>query len=555
LIGRRVGVTCAGIAASDESPQQRRPIERTTAMTSRKDLDDLEEIAKLRAHGRAQGWPIPQIVEAIAERFGVSRLKAHRLARGWTRPQAVEEILATYDADGWPRPKLTPQRLCAWEHNPRVRPGEEYLDRLCRVYQTRADQLGYGHDYTPPAASPTGTKSNGQQAVPATGSAGDHPDPAYAGTPTALPAVVAGEHSGADREAQSDSAEAATNRSQFLQRLGASSMAVLLDRAAKESAHLSQRLEESNTGPATIEHLQLRVAGFVHSWEHTSSEQMFAEVLDQRRQVAALLKGRQPLTQRCQLHRIAGQLTVLLAGCSFDLGKYPATYAHCLTAEQLARETGDDALLACVRVWQSTAALWDGDPRMALRYAQDAQQHAPTPAARALIAVRCEARALARMRDRGRAFDAVRRARRDMSSEAASDDPDEVWWLFSPGALELYTGITLLWLGRVDQAEPHARQAIAYYQTAPRALASSANQSQAQINLAICLVGQDQPDEGIKLASEAIGLHRGDLEANLQQAGEFLAALKPAHRTLATAREFAEQLQALRATRPTVNPG
>jgi tetratricopeptide (TPR) repeat protein len=304
----------------------------------------------------------------------------------------------------------------------------------------------------------------------------------------------------------------------------------------------------------TIEHLQLQVTNFVHTWEHTPNERMFREVFDQRQQVAALLEGRQPLAQREQLYRVAGQLTVMLAGCSFNVGDSPAAYAHCLTAEQLAREVGDDRLLAYVRMWQSTAALWDHNPRMALRYAQDAQRYAPTPAARAQIGVRCEARALACMADRGSALDAARRAWRVTLAEAASDDPDEVWWLFSPGALELYTGITLLWLDNADQAEPHARQAITYYQTAPPALASSANQSQAQINLAICLVGQDQPDEGLKLASQAIGLDRGDLEANPQYAGEVLAALKPAHRTLPATREFADQLQALRAARSALSP-
>jgi hypothetical protein len=155
------------------------------------------EIATLRAHGRAQGWPMPQIVEAIV-RFGVSRLKAHRLARGWTRPQAVEQILLTYDADGWPRPKLTCQRLCAWEHDPRVRPGEDYLDRLCRVYETRPDQLGYGRDYTP-AIEPAG------------GEASAEPQAEYAGT-SAASLVLAGEHGSADQDAQADSEETAASR-------------------------------------------------------------------------------------------------------------------------------------------------------------------------------------------------------------------------------------------------------------------------------------------------------------------------------------------------------
>ncbi|MGH8886992.1 MAG: hypothetical protein ACRDYX_17845 [Egibacteraceae bacterium] len=297
---------------------------------------------------------------------------------------------------------------------------------------------------------------------------------------------------------------------------------MLLDQAAKASAQLSQRLEESNTGPVTIEHLQLRVAGFARSWEHTPNEQMFGEALDQRRQVAALLEGRQPRAQRQQLHRIAGQLTVMLAGCSFDVGGCPATYAHCLTAAQLARETGDDGLLARVRMWQSTAALWDHDPRLALHYAQD-----------------------------------VRRAWRAMPAEAASGGPDDavIGEPWSPGVLELYTGITLLWLGQADQAEPHARQAIACYRTAPPVLASSANHSQAQINLAICLAGQDQPDEGMKLASEAVGFSRGDLEANLQQASELLAALKPAHRDLPAARDLAERLRSPRTPSAAPNPG
>jgi hypothetical protein len=184
-------------------------------MASTKDLDELSEITKLRAEGRAQGWSIPQIVEAIVDRFGLSRLKAHRLARGWTRPQAVEEILATYDADGLARPKLICQRLCAWEHDPRIRPGKDYLDRLCRVYETRPDQLGYGHDYTPGGA-PVATSPNSQAPV----EAGDGRPAAYAGVPAAPPAVPAAEHSGASHDVRLQAKEADTNRDEFLRAVG-----------------------------------------------------------------------------------------------------------------------------------------------------------------------------------------------------------------------------------------------------------------------------------------------------------------------------------------------
>lgn len=140
-------------------------------------------------------------------------MRAHRLARGWSRPQAVERILAAYEADGLRPPRLTCQRLCAWEHDPKVRPGEDYLDRLCRVYETRADLLGYGCDYTL-AAEPA---------------MGDGPA-AYAGV------------GGADCETRPDGEEAGTSRDELLRAAGATGLAALLDQAGQAAARVSAKL-------------------------------------------------------------------------------------------------------------------------------------------------------------------------------------------------------------------------------------------------------------------------------------------------------------------------
>ncbi|MGH8885524.1 MAG: hypothetical protein ACRDYX_10215 [Egibacteraceae bacterium] len=470
-----------------------------------------EEIAELRAHGLTQGWPVPRIVEAIVDRFDVSRLEAHRLARGWTRRQAVDAVLATYDADGWPRARLTPQRLCAWERDPRVRPGEDYLDRLCRVYQTRADQLGSGHDYTP----------------------------------VAEPAAYAG------HKAQSDGKEPDTNRAQFVQGVGATGLAALLGQAGRASERLSRQLGASNLGPVTLEQLELRVAGFVQTYDHTPLERLFVEVFDQQEEVTALLNGAQPLAQRRGLHRIAGQLSMLLGLLSFELGDCLTARTHLLTAAQLARQVGDRTLAGWVRMNQSTVALWAGDFRAALDYAQDGQRYTGG-AMSARLAVRGEACASARMDDRGGVRDASRRAERGMASQPASDDG---WWVFTPGSFQLYTGSSLLSLGDAKQAELHTRQAISFFETAPPPLRNPANQAQAQINLAICLVRQDQPDEGLRLAAEALSVDRAHIEPNLQQAGEVLSALKPAHRDLAAAHDLAEQLRSIHASRAAPSRG
>jgi tetratricopeptide (TPR) repeat protein len=524
-------------------------------MASRKHLDNLEEIASLRAELRAQGRSIPQIVEAIVDRFGVSRLKAHRLARGWTRPQAVERILATYDADGLARPKLTPQRLCAWEHDPKVRPGEDYLDRLCRVYETRPDQLGYGHDYTPAMDLTTSTPTS-QKATTATGDGDEESHAAYAGASPAPLAPMAGQYHDADHDAQAEDQEADTNRTRFLQAVGATGLAALVDQAGQAAIQLSSKLGSSNLGPVTIEQLELRVASFTQNWEAKTPNQLFRAVFAQQQQVEALLDGHQPLDQRRALHRIAGQLAALLAGLSFDLGDYNAAYAHCLTALQLGEQVGDHCLIASARKVQATVALWDNNPRMALHYAQDGQRYV-TGAGRAQLAARCEARAYARMTNPSGVKDALRRAEHAMPSQPANDDPDAAWWLFSPAALELYTGISLLWLGRAKQAEPHARQAITCYETQPPLLQSPANHAQAQITLATCLADQNQPDEALQLATESLTAYRGSIEPNLQQASQFLATLKlkPEHHKLTAARQFAEQLQSLRNPRSALNPG
>ncbi|MGH8903527.1 MAG: hypothetical protein ACRDYA_18115 [Egibacteraceae bacterium] len=58
---------------------------------------------------------------------------------------------------------------------------------------------------------------------------------------------------------------------------------------------------------------------------------------------------------------------------------------------------------------------------------------------------------------------------------------------------------------------------------------------------------QGHPDEGIRLAAEALGVGQGHVEANLQQAREFLATLTLRQRNLPAARDFAEQLRAISA--------
>jgi hypothetical protein len=111
---------------------------------------------------------------------------------------------------------------------------------------------------------------------------------------------------------------------------------------------LSTKLGASNLGPVTIEQLELRIADLLHNYEDTLSKQRLHALLNQQQEVETLLDGSQPLDQRRQLYRIAGQLSALLGGTLFELGDYPNAHARLLTALQLAQEVGDHRLITAV---------------------------------------------------------------------------------------------------------------------------------------------------------------------------------------------------------------
>jgi excisionase family DNA binding protein len=105
------------------------------------------ELEWLAAAGRAQGRPTRELAAQLAAQAGITRLWAWRLATGWTRAELLGRLRQAGD------PSVDESMLWRWETGERA-PGRKHLDRLYRVYQTRPDRLGYGHDYTPAGAAP-----------------------------------------------------------------------------------------------------------------------------------------------------------------------------------------------------------------------------------------------------------------------------------------------------------------------------------------------------------------------------------------------------------------
>lgn len=102
----------------------------------------------------ARGGSAYEAAQTVHRHCGVSLLRAHRIVRGYTLVEAVELLKDIMRAGGTPGEGLAHQRLSQWETGVDV-PTPRYLDALCQLYRTRPDRLGFGHDYSDPAPSPT----------------------------------------------------------------------------------------------------------------------------------------------------------------------------------------------------------------------------------------------------------------------------------------------------------------------------------------------------------------------------------------------------------------
>jgi transcriptional regulator with XRE-family HTH domain/tetratricopeptide (TPR) repeat protein len=116
-------------------------------MTTGIGKDYPEDVRKVVQFGREQGWTMTQTTKTMHALCDVSLLKAHRLARDWTLRDLITELVVTAEKAGLPSPGVTIQRINYWEEG--ERPSQPYIDLLCRIFQTRPDRLGFGHDHTP----------------------------------------------------------------------------------------------------------------------------------------------------------------------------------------------------------------------------------------------------------------------------------------------------------------------------------------------------------------------------------------------------------------------
>ncbi|HZD72682.1 MAG TPA: helix-turn-helix transcriptional regulator [Actinomycetota bacterium] len=329
-----------------------------------------------------------------------------------------------------------------------------------------------------------------------------------------------------------DEERSAANRSQFLRMALWTGLGAVL-----ESLRLTLRVEGPAGGPVTHEQLELAVRHYARVYWAMPAGVLFHEVRQCRQLVGTMLDQPQPERQVRHLHLVAGWLSALLGNLAFHLGDYTGARAHLGTAGRLGQAAGHHGLIAWVRGAQSMVALYDGRVQEALSIARQGQAFAPSPLARAQLASWGEARALARMGDRGGVLEAIVRGSRDIESSQDDQSPGGVF-SFSAGEFEQYCGTACLWLKLPREARQHVEQAFELRDTA-------AAKAMARLDLAAASSQLDDPVEASQIATAVLDMPADYLiDPIVRRASELSVALGP-HRSLPQVRDFHERLASL----------
>lgn len=485
-----------------------------------------------------------QVAGAIHQHCGVTLLKAQRLAHDWTLDQVAEQVCRICEEAGLGRPLLTPQRVSHWESG-REAPSPKYLDALCRLFRTRPDRLGFGHDYSDDADEPAppvpvvppaplieeagpGIPLRPESApVPARAPA---PGPAPGPVPSLVPGPVAGR--GRDSAARplvvlpgggtgrhgEDIDD--VNRRAVLQNIlvgaGVSLSAPLLEAIDSVRRRTDEALDSGGVSASTLDRWEEAAGHYGQAYMKVPPLRLLCDTVLDFSEIQQLAACRLPLDHQRRLCQVTAQLAGMTGILLIDLGDHRQARAWFHTAKLAADETGDRALRAWVPARESVLPLYYGDPAAAVALARQAQAIAGnTPCPAVSMAAAVEARAQARLGRRDEAEAALRHAEHAFARQPAT--PADTAFGYTERQLRFHAGSALTSLGDPGRAREHHDEALRQY------------------------AGAREPLDTALIALErATGMVGLDVQAGCQHACRVLQDLHPEHRTeivLSKARE------------------
>ncbi|MFD5506832.1 XRE family transcriptional regulator [Streptomyces sp. NPDC127051] len=483
--------------------------------------------------------PVPQVLIAqiaaqIEDHCGHRRLKCRRLAVGWTVAQAVAAAHQFVEDENLAKVGLSERSWKDWEAG--GLPSPDYQDLLCRLLATNPVELGFARDYSPaPAQNDADPLWNG-----------DSPD----GT------LLQGKTEGTGAGPRTFTEVGATKRRDAVKLAGLSmaspaAAAQILQQAAAEAMEFTRQAEATSLGSGTLDHLDLAVTEFNRAYSLKPPRAVFDAVMDYRRKVDALLKGRHTHRQERELLAFAGWLSELLAWLAHDLGDARTGLAFATDAFVHGQQAGHGQLCAWAMDASASINLYEQRPGKARDAALTGLIEAPATHPLTVRLHAQVARAAAADGD-ANGFTTAYRAAEDAYRLLPPRSPRRFGMDVLPladYALTSYPATSYIWLGQAEQARQHAEQALAAYEAAPAASRSPSREAIARIDMALAHALLGDPDDAVALGHQALDSARV-VDSVRHRAGDLTSYLTRRYPRQAAVEGLCERLAAAAAARP-----
>lgn len=459
----------------------------------------------LRRQAPTQGWALRELAERVHAHCGHSRLRAQRLARGWTLDQLIAEMTAVTTVGH----NLVPSRVSRWERGAEC-PSRDYMDALCRVYQTGPVDLGLARDYGAPA--PRLTYQGSTSAVPVRiGSSAmpEVPDPA-----------------------RTDELESEGGHGDW------SHAADPRDGVAALRRRLDETLSGSSLSDATVAYKEAVAAEYGRTYKTEPAAAFLGNVLEDLNDVQVLTDRKLPSGQRRDLCAVIARLAGLVSMTMVNLGRYREAREWVHTA----RLAADEAEAAVLRAWVATrgavASLYLGDPEGAVAAAREAETLTRSnPSDVTAMAWAIIARAEGVMTQAAGARRALHRA--ESVFNAVHGVPDNTAYRFTTGQLHFFASHTLTALGETRAAWQAQDQALAEFGPNERL-----DPTLVRLDRALCMITDGDLNGGVDYATTLLLDLATEYRPTivLRRATAIAAAIPAARRTKPVVRALHEVL-------------
>lgn len=312
--------------------------------------------------------------------------------------------------------------------------------------------------------------------------------------------------------------------------------------SAGEAMEFTRATAVSSVGAGTLDHLEAVLTDLDQSYFVQPLGELFVVARAYRQRVEQLIQGGHTLTEERELYVYAAWLSVTLAWLAHDLGFPLTAEAYVIDCYEHADQAGHGVLCAWATDAMASIAMHADRSGKAVLAAQKGIGKLPDRHPLAVALRTQAARAHARQGRRGECVELLAEAQ-ELHERLPTRAPGLLGVddnMVAARAIASRITSSCIWLADYQQAETHARAALAVYESTAPAHRSPSREAVARLDLGIALVNIGSLDEAVVHGGQALSSARVT-DSVLSRAGEFDRALLTCFPREAITQNFHEQ--------------